>query len=206
MMKLLPILFVAACLVGCGQRDEPEGTADTRTRPDNPMPEPSDLAAPGQTPEGASVQLAPTQGNTAAGSLAVTAAEGSVRLSGAIQGLTPNSEFGFHIHEKGDCSAPDASSAGAHFNPTSAEHGNPESETHHTGDMMNAKSDDKGVAQVDTSASGATLHSGQPTDVLGKAVVLHEKADDYTSQPSGNSGSRIACGVITVQPPPQTAG
>jgi superoxide dismutase, Cu-Zn family len=205
-MKFLVPLCIGALLLGCGTRDEPDGTADGRTRPDNPMPEPSDMAAPGQAPEGAAVQLAATQGNTASGSLALTAVENGVRVSGAIQGLKPNSEYGFHIHEKGDCSAPDASSAGSHFNPSNAEHGNPEGETHHAGDMLNVKSDDQGVGQVDTQANGVTLHDGQPTDVLGKAIVLHEKADDYTTQPSGNSGSRIACGVITVQAPPQTSG
>jgi Cu-Zn family superoxide dismutase len=206
-MKLLPVLCTALLLVACGRpENEPEGTADSRERPDNPMPEPADLAAPGQTPQGASAQVAPTQGNTASGSVALTAHEDGVGLTGVIQGLKPSSEFGFHVHEKGDCSAPDASSAGGHFNPTKANHGNPEAGPHHAGDMMNIKSDEQGVAQVDTRALGATLHSGQPTDVLGKAVVVHESPDDYTTQPSGNSGARIACGVITVQPEPQTAG
>lgn len=195
---------IAFALVGCGQPDnEPEGTTDARTQPDNPMPEPADdMAAPGQAPEGAAAQIAPTQGNTASGSISVSAEDNAVRLTGAIQGLKPNSEFGFHIHEKGDCSAPDASSAGGHFNPATVGHGHPEGDTHHAGDMLNIKSDAQGVAQVDTRARGATLHSGQPTDVLGKAVVVHEAPDDYTSQPSGNSGARIACGVITVQAPP----
>lgn len=201
-MKRFVPLCIALALVGCGQNNEPEGTADGRTRPDNPMPEPADLAAPGQAPEGAAAQIAPTQGNTASGSVTLTAEEGGVRLTGVVQGLKPNSEFGFHVHEKGDCSAPDASSAGGHFNPANTDHGNPEGETHHAGDMLNIKSDDQGVAQIDTVASGTTLHSGAPTDVLGKAVVVHEGADDYKSQPSGNSGSRIACGVITVQPAP----
>jgi superoxide dismutase, Cu-Zn family len=206
-MRPLLILFTAMLLTACGQsQDEPEGTADSRTRPDNPMPEPADVAAPGQAPQGASAQIAPTQGNTASGSVSLTAEDDGVRLTGAVQGLKPNAEFGFHIHEKGDCSAPDASSAGGHFNPAKADHGNPESGAHHAGDMMNLKSDAQGTAQIDTRASSATLHSGQPTDVLGKAVVVHENPDDYTTQPSGNSGSRIACGVITVQPAPETTG
>jgi len=119
-----------------------------------------------------------------------------LHLTGSLQGLKPDSEFGFHIHEKGDCSAPDASSAGAHFNPTNAQHGNPQGESHHAGDMLNAKSDAQGSAQVDTIANGVSLDSGVPNGVRGKAIVLHEKADDYASQPAGNSGARIACGVI----------
>jgi|SRR5690606_26754650 len=199
-MKRCLLLCIALALGACGGQNEPQSSAE------NPTPEPSGTSAPAQAPDGAVAQIAPTQGNTASGSVSLTAEEGGVRLTGVVQGLKPNSEFGFHIHEKGDCSAPDATSAGGHFNPTNAEHGNPQGETHHTGDMLNIKSDDQGVAHIDTFAAGATLHSGQPTDVLGKAVVVHEGPDDYTSQPSGNSGSRIACGVITVQSAPETTG
>jgi Cu-Zn family superoxide dismutase len=145
----------------------------------------------------AALQLSPTQGNTAGGMLSVTAEADGVRISGQLMGLKPDSEFGFHIHERGDCSAPDASSAGEHFNPANAQHGNPESGAHHAGDMLNAKSDGEGNAQVDVKATGVTLGGGQPNDVLGKAVVVHEKPDDYTTQPSGDSGARISCGVIT---------
>jgi Cu-Zn family superoxide dismutase len=145
---------------------------------------------------GASAQLAPTQGQTASGTLSLEPEGDSVRVRGPLQGLKPDSEFGFHIHENGDCSAPDAASAGGHFNPTNTQHGNPQGETHHAGDMLNAKSDAQGSAQVDALASGVSLTTGQPNDVHGKAIVLHEKADDYASQPAGNSGARIACGVI----------
>jgi Cu-Zn family superoxide dismutase len=143
-----------------------------------------------------SAHLAPTEGHTASGTLALVAEGDSVRLTGTLQGLTPNSEFGFHIHEKGDCSAPDASSAGGHFNPANSEHGNPQGAIHHAGDMLNAKSDAQGSAQVDAVATGVSLDAGQPNGVRGKAIVLHENADDYASQPAGNSGARIACGVI----------
>jgi Cu-Zn family superoxide dismutase len=188
--------FIALCaavaLSACSKREEPPTAMGTGAAP--PATAPVDGAPP--TPA-AAVLLAPTQGNTASGSLAVSAEAGSVRLAGSLQGLAPDAEFGFHIHEKGDCSAPDASSAGGHFNPSNAAHGDPQGSAHHAGDMLNVKSDAQGVAQVDVQASGVTLNGGQPTDVLGKAVVLHEKADDYASQPAGNSGARIACGVIT---------
>ncbi len=97
---------------------------------------------------------------------------------------------------RGFSDAPDASSAGGHFNPTNAQHGDPHSGMHHGGDMLNAKSDAQGVAQVDVVASGVSLGSGAPNDVRGKAIVMHEKRDDYKTQPSGDSGARIACGVI----------
>jgi Cu-Zn family superoxide dismutase len=120
-----------------------------------------------------------------------------VRIAGLVKGLKPGTEQGFHIHEKGDCSAPDASSAGDHFNPTSQPHGNPKaSGPKHVGDMVNLRADSQGIAKVDLFIEGAALQSGTPNDVAGKAIVVHQKPDDYTSQPAGDSGDRVACGVI----------
>src|SRR5690606_21505973 len=139
-------------------------------------------------------------GNEAHGSLALASSPQGVRIMGVVQGLRPNGEFGFHVHEKGDCSAADASSAGAHFNPTDQPQGDPRgaADRRHLGDMLHLRSDAQGVANVETTIAGATLHTGEPTDILGKAIVVHEKPDDYQSQPSGDSGSRIACGVIGI--------
>lgn len=163
----------------------PEATAPTvaeQTTPAAPAPE-------------AVVQVAPTQGNTVTGSLALAQSAEGVHITGTVQGLKPDAEFGFHMHEKGDCSAPDGSSAGGHFNPTQAQHGNPTGTAHHAGDMANIRSNAEGVAQVDTIAAGTT------TDVMGKAIVVHESPDDYATQPSGNSGKRVACGVIAAPSP-----
>jgi Cu-Zn family superoxide dismutase len=189
MKYLIPLCASAVVLAACGKRDEPKTDANAPAATTAPTSGPPTAAA--------ALQLAPTQGNTAGGMLSVTAEADGVRISGQLLALPPDAEFGFHIHEKGDCSAPDASSAGEHFNPANAQHGNPDSGAHHAGDMLNAKSDAEGNAQVDVKATGVTLGGGQPNDVLGKAVVLHEKPDDYSTQPSGNSGARIACGVIT---------
>ena len=187
----LPLCATVALLAGCGERDKKADTADAPATTSTPAP--ADAPPPAA---GATAQLTPTSGHTASGTLALAAEGDSVRLTGTLQGLPPNSEFGFHIHEKGDCSAPDASSAGGHFNPTNAQHGNPQGTAHHAGDMLNAKSDASGAAQVDVVATGVSLENGQPNGVRGKAIVVHEKADDYASQPAGNSGARIACGVI----------
>jgi superoxide dismutase, Cu-Zn family len=202
-MKL--VLAIAASLTllaACGQRgSNPQENPDlSAARPTEAAPAEADPTPPTQSAAasaGVMARLAATQGHSASGSLTLISEGSAVRVSGAIQGLAPNAEFGFHIHEKGDCSAPDASSAGAHFNPANAQHGNPAGDAHHAGDMLNAKSDAQGTAQVDARAMGVTLGGGHPNDVLGKAIVLHEKADDYATQPSGNSGARIACGVIT---------
>jgi Cu-Zn family superoxide dismutase len=187
---LVSLCVAIGFLSACGQR-EPTAPATPATASAPPPP--------AETPPAASVsaQLSPTQGNTANGTLTLTADGETVRVSGSLQGLKPNGEFGFHIHENGDCSAPDASSAGGHFNPTNAQHGDPQSATHHGGDMLNVKSDAQGAAQVEVVASGVSLTTGQPDDVHGKAIVLHEKRDDYQTQPSGDSGKRIACGVIS---------
>jgi Cu-Zn family superoxide dismutase len=189
---LIALSAAAALLAGCGKRDEPATPA--ADAPAAAMtPAPAEVPAPAVT---ASAQLAPTQGHTASGTLTLAVEGDALHLTGRLAGLPPNGEFGFHIHEKGDCSAPDASSAGGHFNPANAPHGNPQGETHHAGDMLNAKSDADGVAQVDAVTTGVSLTAGQPNDARGKAIVLHEKPDDYATQPSGNSGARIACGVI----------
>jgi Cu-Zn family superoxide dismutase len=111
-----------------------------------------------------------------------------------VRGLAPGSEHGFHIHDKGDCSAADASSAGGHFNPGAAQHG-AGSGVHHAGDIPNIKADARGVAHVDAKVAGVTLAAGA-TSVAGRSLVVHRDADDYTTQPAGNSGPRVACGVI----------
>ena len=140
-------------------------------------------------------------GGAARGTITVTAAPKGVILRVEATGLTPG-WHGAHFHEKGDCSAPDGSSAGGHFNPTQAPHGNPASGPHHAGDMPNIKSNAEGVAQVDTTAAGTTLNGEPTTDIMGKAIVVHESPDDYTTQPSGNSGKRVACGVIAAASSP----
>jgi superoxide dismutase, Cu-Zn family len=191
-MHRILLLALALAVTACSRDDVAPSEQREAQAPSEAVPE----AAPAAPARDATVQLASTQGNTASGSLQLVQSPEGVRVSGTIQGLKPNGEFGFHFHEKGDCSAPDASSAGAHFNPAQKAHGNPAEGEHHVGDMLNVKSNAEGVAQVETTAAEATIGSGEPTDVLGKAVVVHENPDDYKTQPSGNSGKRIACGVI----------
>ncbi len=141
--------------------------------------------------------IQPTSGNPTKGRLTFVAVDGGVHVEGTVAGLTDGGLHGFHVHEKGDCSAPDGKSAGDHFNPSGHPHGNPgEGHEHHLGDMNNLKADSRGNAAVDFVIQGATLGGGGPTDILGRAVIVHQAEDDYSTQPSGNSGARIACGVI----------
>ena len=177
-------------LVACQPKDVPKAT-ETPTPAETAGP-----AAPVEPPHH-KVTLAPTQGNQAAGTLELISHGDSVAIAGTISGLQPGSVHGLHVHEKGDCSAPDASSAGGHFNPVAQEHGNPDSPPHHAGDIHNITADDQGVATVNEQLTGVTLGTSAPEDILGKSVVVHAKPDDYKSQPAGNSGDRIACGVIS---------
>jgi len=121
---------------------------------------------------------------------------GGVKVVAHIEGLKPNSVHGFHIHETGDCSAADASSAGGHFNPDGQQHAGPADSTHHVGDMGNVKADKKGRVHLEQVFARMSLESGNPANIMGKAVVLHGRADDLKSQPAGDAGSRIGCGVI----------
>ncbi|MBM0107736.1 superoxide dismutase family protein [Steroidobacter sp. S1-65] len=202
-MKYFSLVAIALLMAGCGGKEDAAPTADAPA-PAGDSPSVANTTEPETTSSaeataGAAVQLSPTQGNTANGGLKITAAGAGVKISGMIQGLKPDSEFGFHFHEKGDCSAPDATSAGAHFNPGNQQHGNPQAQPHHAGDMLNVKSDAQGVAEVSVDNADVSLQTGQPNDILGKALVLHAKPDDYKTQPSGDSGDRIACGVVAIQ-------
>ncbi|QDH71917.1 superoxide dismutase family protein [Lysobacter alkalisoli] len=132
------------------------------------------------------------------GKLAIVPVVDGVRLSGEVGGLGPGRPHAIHIHEKGDCSAVDASSAGGHFNPDDSVHGRVGHGAHHGGDMDNLQADGRGVARVDAFARGVTLGGGAYNDVAGRAVIVHAAADDYTSQPAGNAGARVACGIIKV--------
>ena len=139
--------------------------------------------------------LQPKSGSQVAGTIFFNEQPGGVRVVARVSGLKPNQEHGFHVHEKGDCAAPDATSAGGHFNPGGQPHG-PQSMPHHGGDMPSLKADAVGNAEATFMLEGVTL-AGAGDGVIGRAVVVHAQPDDYKTQPTGNSGGRIACGVIT---------
>ena len=119
-----------------------------------------------------------------------------VRVTANIEGLTPG-KHGFHIHEKGDCSSADFSSAGGHFNPMNSKHGSPTDPEHHVGDFGNLEANEQGVARFERVFTWLTF-KGTNT-IIGRGVIVHEKADDF-GQPSGNAGGRLACGVIQSTP------
>ena len=200
-MRSLSITLLAASLAiglaACG--GQPDTVDDAATPPPAPAPS-SDAVDMATTPAAAAAAaavLTATEGSAVTGELRFEAVDGGVAITGQVNGLPPGGEHGFHVHETGDCSAPDATSAGGHFNPAGAAHGRVGSDEHHVGDTDNIVADDTGVAAVDTRLEGATLGDGAPSDVLGRGVIVHADADDYATQPTGNAGARLACGVIS---------
>ena len=185
-------LILAACSSTPATRADTDVRATTATAAEVE----TDLATESTLP-GATVNLASASGSLVSGRLALMPMDGGVHLQGEIGGLAPGSTHAIHIHETGDCSAADASSAGGHFNPTGEAHGKVGTPVHHGGDMNNIVANADGVASVNVHASGPVLGGGAANDAVGKAVVVHADPDDYTSQPSGNAGARIACGVIS---------
>jgi superoxide dismutase, Cu-Zn family len=142
------------------------------------------------------VQLDPTRGNNVSGSLQFLQHGDLVRVTGQLSGLSPNTEHGFHIHDKGDCSSGDGMSAAGHFNPERKPHGAHGQGEHHAGDIPSLKADAYGVAKVNFESSTISLRDDKSTNIIGHGVIVHKDADDYTTQPTGNSGARLACGVI----------
>lgn len=142
----------------------------------------------------ASATLQATKGNAATGALTFVQHGDHVMVTGQVSGLKPGQEHGFHVHEVGDCSSGDGMSTKGHFNPDAQPHG-PQHAAHHAGDLPALKADAQGRATVSFHLSGVTLTAG-PKSLVGRGLIVHAGPDDYTTQPTGNSGARIACGVI----------
>lgn len=190
--RFLLALVLCAVLAACGSNESaaPEGSTE--------VPATSVTPTGAASPASAIAQLDSKSGTSAKGDLQFTATDGAVAVTGELSGLTAGTEHGFHVHEKGDCSSADAESAGPHWNPTNAQHGSPtgDASTRHLGDLPNVVADAEGRAMITGAVVGATLRDGGANDIIGKAVVVHAQRDDYVSQPAGNSGNRIACGVV----------
>ena len=179
-LRILPLAAALATLAGCASQPASDAAAHS--------------AGPASSAHAA---RAPASGSLVSGTLAFVPMGDGVHVTGDIGGLAPNSTHGFHIHETGDCSAADASSAGGHFNPSGEAHGRASAPHHHLGDNDNLVADANGVAHVNAHFAGVVLGGGGADDIVGKAVIVHANPDDYASQPSGNAGARIACGVIS---------
>jgi len=169
-MKKLLLIAAAALLAAC------------QSTPDDPLR--------------ATAGLQPTKGSKAFGEATFEEVEGGkVRVIAFAQGLKPNAEHGFHIHEAGDCSSGDGMSAKGHFNPYAKPHGDPKSAERHAGDLPSFKAGKDGRAKIDVTVDILTVRAG-PASVVGRGLIIHADPDDYKTQPTGNAGARIACGVI----------
>lgn len=135
-----------------------------------------------------------TQGNKTQGTVRFTQDGNSVKIVAHVEGLAPSQKHAIHIHEFGDCSSADAASAGSHYNPEKHEHGLPDKNQRHAGDLGNLEADASGKAHLELTVNNITL-TGNKNPILGRAVIVHAKPDDG-GQPVGNAGARIACGVI----------
>ena len=152
-------------------------------------------------PQGASAvaKLGAKSGSQVRGEIKFTQVGSRVRIEGEVTGLAPGAK-GLHIHEKGDCSAADATSAGGHFDPRepknwSTRHGGPDTAVRHAGDLGNIVFGQNGKAVVNMVVGGIAVDRG-PIGIIGRALVVHFQADDLKTDPTGDAGARAACGVI----------
>jgi superoxide dismutase, Cu-Zn family len=171
-MKLLCVLMTVVGLAGCQSYSTPSGNKQAR----------ADLEAKSHS--------------HVSGFVTLRERHEKVLVSINVSGLAPNSVHGFHVHEKGDCSAADAASAGGHFNPDQHAHGDPRQQNRHAGAMVNLVADAKGEAVATFEVDTIRLDDGK-YGILHRALIVHANPDDYVSQPLGNAGGRVACGVIT---------
>jgi len=137
----------------------------------------------------------PTQGSQVMGTVTFTKMEHGVKVVADIEGLTPG-KHGIHIHEFGDCSSPDGTSAGSHFNPAAKTHGSPMDDNRHAGDMGNITAESNGKGHLDYIDHSISLEGEH--SIIGKSMIIHANEDDLKTQPTGNAGARLACGVIEV--------
>lgn len=136
-----------------------------------------------------------TQGNNVSGTVTFTRATDGIKVVADVTGLSKG-KHGFHIHEFGDCSSADGASAGGHFNPDMKPHGGPTDMNRHEGDMGNFTADETGKAHLEYTDRSLTFDG--PHSIIGRSLIVHRDADDLKSQPAGNAGPRIACGVIGI--------
>ncbi|MEN6440237.1 MAG: superoxide dismutase family protein [Syntrophobacter sp.] len=135
----------------------------------------------------------PTEGSKVKGIISFEKTAKGVHLVANIEGLSPGLH-GFHVHEFGDCSSPDANSAGGHYNPVDMPHAAPTVEKRHAGDLGNIEADKSGRARLEITDKVLALEG--PHSIVGRSVIVHAQADDFKTQPTGSAGARVACGVI----------
>lgn len=182
---LSTLTFIALLAAGCTGQNGGQNSADSASQQESQV-------------DRAVAVLHPTEGNEAAGTVTFTREPDGIHVRATLTGLSEG-EHGFHIHQYGDCSAPDGTSAGGHYNPAGVEHGARSDSVRHVGDLGNAAANAEGTAVVDYVDPNLSLDG--PNGIVGRGVVVHGGADDFESQPSGAAGPRVACGAIGIGNP-----
>ncbi len=149
----------------------------------------------GQDVQRAICVLYPTEGHQTKGVIKFTRTKKGVLVNVHISGLTPG-KHGFHIHEFGDASSSDGTAAGGHFNPDGHEHGAPCGSKRHAGDLGNVEANQEGIAKMELLVKDLKLNGSH--SIIGRSIIVHIHEDDLSSQPTGNAGARVACGVIGI--------
>lgn len=205
---ILSVLVPALTAFACGESktsNEPPATPDdvptqaeagplapdATATPSEPPVEEEAASAPAKSIE---VALLAKSGSKLTGKVTFTETSDGVHVAFELENVSLG-DHGTHVHEKGDCSAPDAASAGGHFNPHAHDHGLPAQHARHLGDLGNITVDKDGKGKHEITVAGANLKDSDPNSFVGRAVIIHEKKDDG-GQPTGNAGGRIGCGTI----------
>lgn len=221
--RLLAVVIVTSTLtlVGCDAGDEKVADEQSDASTLEPLPEedssqqegdgsqmmerypertmPGSPGAGDTTATRAIARISPVGDGSVEGVISFSSDMSTVQISGQLAGLEPG-KHGFHIHENGDCGGDNAEAAGGHFNPSGNPHGSPDDDAdeHHAGDFGNIVANSEGMARVNFSDSEISL-SEDANNVIGKAIVVHSGEDDLSTQPSGDAGNPVACGVIEIE-------
>lgn len=190
------MFFASLAIIGCKNenRDNDDQTTPSATEMDADMEE---TTTDEEEVKKITVTLEPKSGSDLEGEVVFTEENGEVSMTALISGL-PEGEHAIHIHENADCSADDASSAGGHWNPTFEKHGKwGDPEGYHKGDIGNFEVDENGNGTISMTTDEWCIDcDDEEKNIVGKSIIVHDGVDDYTSQPAGNAGNRIGCGVI----------
>jgi Cu-Zn family superoxide dismutase len=198
---LLLAALVVLPLAGCAE-EEPEDEMTTGMEPTTGTPMTTEEPMAQMEEMSAMATLENATGESV-GTVTFTSENGSVRVVADFQNAGAAGMHGFHVHEAGECTPPDFTTAGGHFNPEGVDHACPPTTPRHAGDMGNVELGEDGSATFEYSASDISLGTG-PNSIVGKAVILHEGEDDCATQPTGDAGARLACGLIALSDPMAT--
>ena len=202
-MKTLQLTLIGLLLIGsysCKEtKKDAEAAGDSMEESMDGMADDANAMKEDMMGKSLMVQMSPTSGNTVEGTVTFTQMDDAVKMEAEFTGLAPDGEHAIHIHENADCSSEDGKSAGGHWNPTDEPHGKWESaEGYHSGDLGNLMADAEGKASMEfTTQQWCIGCDDDKKNIIGHGIIVHQDADDFTSQPSGAAGARVSCGEIT---------